>query len=52
MKKTMKKLALHAETLQNLNGPCLLNVGGAATQMAATVCTSCTHICSNCRPCL
>jgi len=52
VKKTMKKLGLHAETLSNLNGPCLENVGGAAvTQMAGTVCTSCTHVCSNCRPC-
>lgn len=53
MKKPVKKLGLHAETLRNLNGPCLLNVGGAApTQMAQTICTSCTHVCSNCRPCL
>lgn len=51
MKKAMKKLQLHVETLRNLSGPCLTHVAGAVTQAAATICATCTRACSGCAPC-
>jgi len=52
VKKKVKKLGLHVETVRQLTGNWCENVvGGALTQAAGTVCTTCTHVCSACRPC-
>ena len=52
MKKSVKKLGLHVETLRNLEGPCIAHInGGARTDAPGTVCTTCTNVCSFCHPC-
>jgi natural product precursor len=47
--KKVKKLALNAETLKNLDDEDLKNVAGGAT--GTIRCSFCTHACSACFPC-
>lgn len=54
MKKKFKKLALHTETLRNLNEAELVQAGGASIAesgctVACSVCTVACSLCTNCK---